>query len=154
MRNNGSDFMGIKEVAEFLNMSVQGIYGWVKEERIPGFKIDNTWRFKRSEIEKWLETKRVGPDPGSFNDASELLTNLPPFEDEFTQEKQQIELFKKQIIEALKNSPKPDKPVISFKRFQDLFTKRIIEQGLKELKEQNIFLKKDNAGQLYIYKKY
>ena len=38
----------------------------VREERIPGYKLDTTYRFSKSEIKKWLESQRIGPKVNEF----------------------------------------------------------------------------------------
>lgn len=55
---NNNDIMTVKEVAKYLRTSERTIYAWVKNEEIPAFKLVNTRRFKKSEIDNWLETKR------------------------------------------------------------------------------------------------
>ena len=42
-------------------MAERTIYAWVQQGKIPAFKIGATWRFRRSEIDAWLETQRTGP---------------------------------------------------------------------------------------------
>ncbi len=53
-----NDIMTLKEVAKYLQLSERTIYNWAKKEYIPAFKFVNTWRFKKSYIDGWLETKR------------------------------------------------------------------------------------------------
>ena len=50
-----SDIMTIKEVAEYLKLTEKTAYRLAAEGKIPGFKVGGSWRFKRSEIEKWIE---------------------------------------------------------------------------------------------------
>ena len=54
-----NEFIGISEVSEWLGLSVQGIYKMVREKRIPSYKIDSTHLFKKSELEKWIKSKKV-----------------------------------------------------------------------------------------------
>ena len=48
------EIMTVQEVAEFLRVSERTIYDWATSETIPCGKLGTTWRFKRSEIEKWV----------------------------------------------------------------------------------------------------
>jgi PTS system nitrogen regulatory IIA component len=44
----------IKDVAELLNVSETTIRRWLVEERIPAYRINQQYRFSRTEIESWL----------------------------------------------------------------------------------------------------
>ncbi len=57
--------MSLREVARYLHMQERTIYDWAQTGRIPVFKLGATWRFRRSEIDAWLETQRSGPDVSS-----------------------------------------------------------------------------------------
>lgn len=51
--------MTLAQVAEYLSMAERTIYEWAQSGRIPGFKLGSAWRFRRSEIEGWLEAQRA-----------------------------------------------------------------------------------------------
>jgi len=53
------EYIGVKDVAKWLGLSVQGIYKMVKEKRVPSYKIDSTHLFKKSELEKWIASKKI-----------------------------------------------------------------------------------------------
>ena len=46
--------MTIQDVAEYLQIKERTIYSWVQNGKIPGFKIGNTWRFEREDIDLWI----------------------------------------------------------------------------------------------------
>jgi excisionase family DNA binding protein len=50
-----SDIMTVKEVAEYLKIKEKTAYRLVAEGKIPGFKVGGSWRFRREEIENWIE---------------------------------------------------------------------------------------------------
>ncbi len=52
-----TDIMTIKEVAEYLKLTEKTAYRLTAEGKIPGFKVGGSWRFKRSEIEKWIDAE-------------------------------------------------------------------------------------------------
>ena len=52
-----TDIMTIKEVAEYLKLTEKTVYRLTAEGKIPGFKVGGSWRFKRSEIEKWIDAE-------------------------------------------------------------------------------------------------
>lgn len=49
----------IEEVAKLVRVSDRTIYEWAQKGKIPCGKLGNTWRFKRDEIEKWID-ERIG----------------------------------------------------------------------------------------------
>ena len=49
-----TDIMTIKELAEYLKLKEKNAYKLAAEGEIPGFKIGGSWRFKKSEIDKWI----------------------------------------------------------------------------------------------------
>ena len=50
--------MTMKDVAEYLQIKERTIYGWVQNGQIPGFKLGNSWRFKREDIDLWIEERK------------------------------------------------------------------------------------------------
>ena len=52
-------FLGIEELSEYLGLTKGTLYVWVCHKRIPYLKIGSLLKFDLSEIEKWLEDKRI-----------------------------------------------------------------------------------------------
>ncbi len=46
--------MTIEEVAAYLRVSERTVYDWAHKGTIPGGKLGTTWRFRRSDIEDWV----------------------------------------------------------------------------------------------------
>ena len=57
-----SDIMTLKEVAEYLKITEKTAYRLTAEGKIPGFKVGGAWRFKREEIESWIEFQSNRPN--------------------------------------------------------------------------------------------
>ena len=55
-----SDIMTIKEVAEFLKLKEKTAYALAARGDIPGFKVGGSWRFRKSELEKWIQKQEAG----------------------------------------------------------------------------------------------
>jgi excisionase family DNA binding protein len=53
-----TDIMTIKEVSEYLKLAEKTAYRLAAQGKIPGFKIGGSWRFRRSEIDAWIEKQR------------------------------------------------------------------------------------------------
>jgi PTS system nitrogen regulatory IIA component len=54
------DILTIDEVALYLRVSERTIYDWANKGSIPCGKLGTTWRFKREEVEKWVDEKLSG----------------------------------------------------------------------------------------------
>ena len=48
-------WVSLRGIAEHLNLSKETIYTWVKQGLIPASKIGRNWRFKISEVDKWIK---------------------------------------------------------------------------------------------------
>ncbi|MDR1029873.1 MAG: PTS sugar transporter subunit IIA [Treponema sp.] len=51
------DILTIDEVAKYLRVSERTVYDWAQKGEIPAGKIGTVWRFKQSEIEKWVNDR-------------------------------------------------------------------------------------------------
>ena len=51
------DILTIEEVAKYLRVSERTVYDWAQKGEIPAGKIGTVWRFKKSEIEKWVNDR-------------------------------------------------------------------------------------------------
>ncbi len=56
-----NEIMTIEEVADYLRISERTVYEWAKKGEIPCGKIGTSWRFKRSEIQKWVDRRLRRP---------------------------------------------------------------------------------------------
>ena len=48
------EIMTIEEVAEYLRVSERTVYDWAQKGQLPGGKLGTTWRFRRADIENWV----------------------------------------------------------------------------------------------------
>lgn len=55
MQRNESDMMTIRELGVYLKMAEKTLYRLAAEGKIPGFKVGAAWRFRKSEIDKWIK---------------------------------------------------------------------------------------------------
>ncbi len=51
------EILTIEEVAKYLRVSERTVYDWAQKGEIPAGKIGTVWRFKKSEIEKWVNER-------------------------------------------------------------------------------------------------
>ena len=51
------EIMTIEEVAEYLRVSERTVYDWAQKGDLPGGKLGTTWRFKREDVENWVDSR-------------------------------------------------------------------------------------------------
>ena len=51
--------MTLEEVAEYLRLSVHTIYKMAQKGKIPALKAGKKWRFRKEDIDKWLNGSYV-----------------------------------------------------------------------------------------------
>ncbi len=55
MNTTGEKLMTIDDLSEYLQVKKRTLYDWVKKGRIPAIKTVGQWRFKRDQIDAWLQ---------------------------------------------------------------------------------------------------
>ena len=64
------DILTIDEVAKYLRVSERTVYDWAQKGEIPAGKIGTVWRFKKTELEQWvnerLSTNKLIPQAGTI----------------------------------------------------------------------------------------
>ena len=51
----------VKQVAEYLQVNERTVYRMANAKKLPAFKVGVAWRFKQSEIEKWIKDQHNQP---------------------------------------------------------------------------------------------
>ncbi len=69
------DILTIEEVARYLRVSERTVYDWAQKGEIPSGKIGTVWRFKKSEIERWVN-ERLSSNRSSSVSSPVLIRNV------------------------------------------------------------------------------
>jgi len=48
----------LKEVAAYLKLAEKTAYRLASEGKLPGFKVGGSWRFKREDLEAWIQEQK------------------------------------------------------------------------------------------------
>lgn len=51
------EIMTIEEVAAYIRVSERTVYDWAQKGELPGGKLGTTWRFKREDVENWVNSR-------------------------------------------------------------------------------------------------
>lgn len=57
-RRDIGQLMTLPEVAAYLQIAERTVYYWVQTGRLPGFKLGAVWRFKRDDVEHWIDEQK------------------------------------------------------------------------------------------------
>ena len=58
------DILTIGELATYLKLNEKTAYRLASEGKLPGFKVGGSWRFKRSDLESWIEAQKKKEQKG------------------------------------------------------------------------------------------
>ena len=53
-RMENDDILTIKELSLYLKLAEKTAYRLASDGKIPGFKVGGAWRFRKSEIDRWI----------------------------------------------------------------------------------------------------
>ncbi|MBU1863923.1 MAG: polymer-forming cytoskeletal protein [Candidatus Omnitrophica bacterium] len=56
---NQSDVLTLKEVAQYLEIETAVLEEWAQRRKIPAIFEENKWKFRKSEIDKWIQTEKI-----------------------------------------------------------------------------------------------
>jgi PTS system nitrogen regulatory IIA component len=72
------DILTLEEVAKYLRVSERTAYDWAQKGEIPAGKIGTVWRFKKADIEKWVNDRISVNKLLPHNGAIHLETIISP----------------------------------------------------------------------------
>ena len=49
------EVMDIRQASAYLGISADSLYRYASEATIPGFRLGNRWRFKKSRLDQWMD---------------------------------------------------------------------------------------------------
>jgi excisionase family DNA binding protein len=58
MKIMNEQILTLKEVAEYLKLTEKTAYRLAADKKLPGFKVGGSWRFKKEDLEKWIEAQK------------------------------------------------------------------------------------------------
>lgn len=67
----------VKDAAKILSVSEKTIYRWIKQEVMPVYRVNEQYRFNRSELLEWATSRRMGIAPEEFLEPEAADTPLP-----------------------------------------------------------------------------
>jgi excisionase family DNA binding protein len=56
--------MTVRDVADYLNVNEKTVYRLAQRRDLPAFKVAGAWRFKREDIDLWIERQKSASERG------------------------------------------------------------------------------------------
>ncbi len=75
--NTQHEILTLEEVADYLRVSERTVYEWAQKAEIPCGKIGTSWRFRRADIERWVEERLGWRREGEDAEPIDLAKVLP-----------------------------------------------------------------------------
>ncbi len=70
----------IKDIVNLFQVSEKTVYRWIKDQKIPCYRINHQYRFNRAEINEWILSNKIELSPSLINlaasQSSEILSKL------------------------------------------------------------------------------
>src|ERR1700739_448065 len=63
-------FLTTEEVLEYLQVNLRTVYRLIKAGKIPAVRVGRQWRFRKRDIDAWLDSQRARGGPGGQATAS------------------------------------------------------------------------------------
>lgn len=65
MKDETGEIFTLDDVANYLKVGKRTVYRLAAAKKIPAFKVGGTWRFSRTDIDKWIKQQSMeGLDAG------------------------------------------------------------------------------------------
>jgi len=55
MKEQMEEILTLEDVADYLKVTPRTIYRLAREGKLPAFKLGGVWRFRRSELQSWID---------------------------------------------------------------------------------------------------
>lgn len=61
-RTMSDRWVSVEEIAEYLGVSKDTVYGWIAKKDMPAHKIGRLWKFKIDEVDDWVRRGKASDD--------------------------------------------------------------------------------------------
>ena len=136
--DNGSELLTEPQLATYLGIAERTIFLWAQQDKLPAFKLGSMWRFRRSDIDRWLETQRSGPTV-----SNESLSITAPIQPPVSKMKLDADerMAKEAVVEACISyidylMEEKERSVWTIEQLEDRFGEDCTEEALKRLVKQ------------------
>lgn len=58
------EILTLPEVAQLLKVAEKTVYSMAQKGQLPAFKVGGQWRFKRTDLDQWIEDQKAASRDG------------------------------------------------------------------------------------------
>ena len=69
--------LGVREAADLMDVSEKTIYRWIKQSKLPAFRINEQYRFNRAELLEWATSQRINVSADIFAEQDKSKAPIP-----------------------------------------------------------------------------
>ena len=145
--NEFGPLMGPSELGKYLRMTERTIYMWAQQGKLPAFKVGSVWRFRRSDVDRWLESTRSGP---SVDEVEPLTPYVEPSRSKWRLRKDEEEADNaiteacRAYVEATLNTV--GREIFIIEQFEERFGTDVVEKVIKQLKKDKLIDDGEHEG--------
>jgi len=55
-------WLSVTEISKHMGISKETVYRWLEKEKIPAHRIGRSWKFKVSEVDRWVVKGLASPN--------------------------------------------------------------------------------------------
>jgi excisionase family DNA binding protein len=70
---NDDRFLTTEEALEYLQINLRTVYRLIHKGQIPAVRVGRQWRFRKRDIDSWLERRSVGDGRGALHERARVL---------------------------------------------------------------------------------
>lgn len=69
--------LSVRDVSKLLNVSEKTIYRWVSQGVLPGYRVNEQYRFNRAELLEWATSRKMNVSAAIFEEPESNATAIP-----------------------------------------------------------------------------
>jgi nitrogen PTS system EIIA component len=69
--------LGVKDAASLLNISEKTVYRWISQGFLPAYRVNDQYRFNRSELLEWATSRKINVSPDIFREPTSNGVPIP-----------------------------------------------------------------------------
>ncbi len=73
--------LGVRDVARILNVSEKSIYRWIQHGQLPAYRVNEQYRFNRSELLEWANARKINVSAEIFKEPDTTTEMMPDLAD-------------------------------------------------------------------------
>ncbi len=65
---NEDRWLSVEQIADYLGINRDTVYKWIERKDMPSHKVGRLWKFKKTQVDDWIEAGRAGSEGNNSMD--------------------------------------------------------------------------------------